>query len=326
MADPYKVVGGVGYHLQPNGSYVDPATGATLPGSPAITTPTTPTTSALTTTPRRSTSWIPPNQRTNPITVPWSPPKTATKLPVATYKPGTTTGTPTITPKSGNVTDYMNPYLDSVLKSGLADLDKSAAARRSAIGGEAFASGAFGDARHGIESAELTDDLLRARGDLTNQVKSQGFNSAMGFLDKDTDRQLQTMLANAGLEGQWFDRNLAALGQQHGFDQDAITNYQSFIDALMGYDQSDRDYTQQQNNLDYEDWLGEQGWDENRLNTVLSMLGLIPGQVGSSSTGSTSTPNNSAFNGIGAALAALFSGSGKNASLFGSGTGGGGSH
>ena len=66
-------------------------------------------------------------------------------------------------------------------------------------------------------------------------------------------------------------------------------------------------------NVNYEDWLSEAGWDENRLSTFLSFISGTPGQTGTTST--TSAPNNSWANMLGSALSGLKKTDGS--SLFG---------
>ena len=189
------------------------------------------------------------------------------------------------------VSAYQNPFEDQVLGSALKTLDDTGKKQRNALGTQAFSSGAFGDARHGVESAALTKDLSEVAADLTSRVKSEGFDKSMGWLNTDLDRQLNTSLSNAALENQWFGNQLDALQLGEQFNQNAITNSMSFADALLRMDQYDRDISQQGLNVDYEDWLAEQNWDENRLNNLLATIQGIPGQTGT--TSSSTSPNNS---------------------------------
>ena len=221
---------------------------------------------------------------------------------------------PTASPTSAPLVDaYKTPYTNDVLQPALRELGEMGQKRRNQLGTEAFSAGAYGDARHGVESASLTSDLAKAAGDLTASVNSDAWDKAMGWLNTDLDRQTSTAFNNANLENQWLQNQYAGLNMSSMLDQMGITNAQSFADALLGLDQYDRGNTQDALNANYEDWLAEAGWDENRLNTFLGFISGTPGQTGTSTT--TSSPNNSWANLLGSALSGLKKSDGT--SLFG---------
>lgn len=229
------------------------------------------------------------------------PPSAATPAPTDIPGVPSVPGVPAA-PAQPSIADYMSPYTDSVLQSALKNLDKVGAQRRGQLGSEAFASGAYGDARHGVEDASLTTDLAIAAGDLTSSINADAFDKAMGWNNTDIDRQLGIQLDNANLQGQYLDRG-------NSIYQNALTNGSSYADALLGLDQYDQSQTQEQLNADYEDWLAQQGYDQNQLSQFLNTINGVPGQSGSS----TSTPNNS----WAAMLAAALGGLGGGASIFG---------
>lgn len=234
---------------------------------------------------------------------PPKPPLTGTPPPS-----GGTPGLPTVpgvpaAPAQPSIADYMSPYTDSVLQSALKNLKDVGTQRRNQLGSEAFASGAYGDARHGVEDASLTTDLASAAGDLTSSINADAFDKAMGWNNTDIDRQLGIQLDNANLQGQYIDRG-------NSIYQNALTNGSSYADALLGLDQYDQSQTQEQLNADYEDWLASQGYDQNQLSQFLNTINGVPGQSGSS----TSTPNNQWASLLAAALGGL---GGGGASIFG---------
>lgn len=198
---------------------------------------------------------------------------------------------------------YKSPYTNDVLQPALRELGEVGQKRRNQLGTEAFSAGAYGDARHGVESADLTADLAKAAGDLTASVNSDAWDKAMGWLNTDLDRQTSTAFNNANLEQGWFDRQLAGMNFSSMLDQMGMTNAQSFADALLGLDQYDRGISQDQLNVDYQDWLDKSGYDANQLSQFLGFVSGTPGQTGSSS--STTSPNNSWANMLGAALSGL---------------------
>lgn len=180
---------------------------------------------------------------------------------------------PTATPL---VDAYKSPYTGDVLGSALKKLNEQGQQRRNQLGTEAFGAGAYGDARHGVESASLTKDLASAAGDLTASVNSDAWDKAMGWLNTDLDRQVSTARDNANLEQNWFNNQMAGMNFESLLGQTNLSNAQSFTDALMGLDQYDRGVLQDQLNTNYSDWLEGRDYDKNRLSDYLGMITGTP--------------------------------------------------
>jgi hypothetical protein len=173
---------------------------------------------------------------------------------------------------------YKSPYTTDVLGSALTQLNKAGQQRRNQLGSEAFSAGAYGDARHGVEGAQLTDDLTRAAGDLTASVNADSWDKAMGWLNTDLDRQTSTAFNNAALDQGWYDRQLAGLTTASNLENTALTNGKSMVDAWLGLDQYDRGQTQDQLNVDYDTWLEKTGYDKKQLSDYLSLISGTPAQ------------------------------------------------
>lgn len=202
------------------------------------------------------------------------------------------------------VSAYKNPFDQNVLDAAIRDIGDATTRRRNQLGTEAFSAGAFGDARHGIESAQLTEDALKTIGDFSGKLNREGYESAMGWLNTDLDRQTNTAFQNAMLDQNWLNNQIGLLNLGSNFDQLGLANASSFADALMALDQYDRDITQQGLNIQFEDWLAQQGWDANQVN---QLLGVLTAQPQATQTTSTS-PNNQWANLLGSALGSLFGG------------------
>lgn len=220
--------------------------------------------------------------------------------------PVPTTATTTAPPL---VSAYKNPYDSAVLDTAVKSIGDATKQRRNQLGTEAFGAGAFGDGRHGVESATLTDDMTRAIGDLTGQVNSAGFDKSMGWMGEDLDRQMTAGFNNAQLDNQWFQNQMQALTLGNNLEQGSLANGMSLADAMMGLDEYDRGWMQQDKNVEYEDFLAKTGWDDNRLNQFLSVISGVPGQTGTSS--STSSPNNSWASTLAASLSGVKDSSGR---------------
>lgn len=222
-----------------------------------------------------------------------------------------TTVAPSIQTKpSVDVGSYMSPYTDDVLGSALKTLNDTATNRRNQLGTAAFQSGAFGDARHGIEDGKITDDLMKQATDITAGVKSDAFDKAMGWMNTDIDRQLGVDTTNANLDNTWFQNQLAAMGLGEQFRQNDITNNQQLADALLGLDQYDRNWQQQIDNTNYADWIEQRDWDKTNLTQLIQLLSGTPGATPPSTSPS---PDNSwasmpasALSGLGGSGGGLF--------------------
>lgn len=217
--------------------------------------------------------------------------------------PGMPAVMPAVKKPAQPVDAYMSPYTDDVISSALKNLNDVGTQRRNALGADAFASGAYGDARHGVEDANLTKDMADSAGALTAGLKGDAFDKSMGWLNTDLDRQTNIGFQNAALDNQYFQNQLAMMGFN-------LNQGQNYGDALMGLDQYDRGNNQQQDNVNYQDWLDKRNWDSTKLSEFLSSINGTPGQVGSSST----SPDNSWASLIGSALGGL---QGNGGGLFG---------
>tara|TARA_R110000737_G_scaffold340221_2_gene362910 strand:+ start:6844 stop:7998 length:1155 start_codon:yes stop_codon:yes gene_type:complete len=212
------------------------------------------------------------------------------------------------TSSANTANDYLNPYLGEVLDNSIDRINEQGDRTRNALGTQAFSAGAYGDARHGVEGAALSKDISENIGNLSAQMHAQGYESAMGYLNTDLDRQANIAFQNAGLQSNWIDQNanLAASGNQFGLNDISATS--NWLDTLSGVDQYDRNWTQNGLNSDYEDFWNRSNWDQQQVTGLLNTINAIPGQTGSYSSSSGSVPDNSAFAGIGSFLQSALGG------------------
>lgn len=229
---------------------------------------------------------------------------------------------------------FTNPQTDNILDAALRNLGDQGAKARNRLGTDAFSSGAYGDARHGVESGMLDKELATAAGDLTANIKGGAFDKAMSYLDRDVDREnanfgtgmsflgndldrtIGAEFQNAQLDNQWFQNQLSSMGLGDSIYNNNLRNGMSYADALLGLDQYDRGIEQDELNVDFDDWTSMRNWDADKLS---EFLGFINGTPGGSTTTSTS-PNNSWASLMGAALGNINTDGGP---LFGRGNVGG---
>lgn len=109
-----------------------------------------------------------------------------------------------------NIDRYMNPYIQNVERQAMSRLDDQRLLSQSANADQAAASGAFGGSRHGIREALTDAETSRSMGELSANLRNQGFNTASGLAMQDFDRRMQADLANqqAGLNNAQFGANV----------------------------------------------------------------------------------------------------------------------
>ena len=106
------------------------------------------------------------------------PERAGAKYTPLTQEAGSKFGATAFDPSTG-VSSYMSPYLSAVKDVTMSEIDREAAKARSAQSARAAASGAFGGARHGIESAELDRGILEKKAQALANLNQQGYTQAL---------------------------------------------------------------------------------------------------------------------------------------------------
>ncbi len=95
--------------------------------------------------------------------------------------------------------DFMSPYQKDIIDVTLQDFDKQAALQRNQIGQQAMTAGAFGGARHGVQSAEYQSQSDLNRAALQAKMLQQGFGQAQQAAQTAFGQQQQLAQAQQGL-------------------------------------------------------------------------------------------------------------------------------
>jgi hypothetical protein len=122
---------------------------------------------------------------------------------------------------------YRNPWENEVVARTADAIQRQTAMQQGQIGAMATGAGAFGGSRHGIVEAQTNAAAQRSIGDLSAQLRSQGFNTAAALAGSDLDRRLTGAGGLLGTAG-----SLGALGgQQFGMGQQVQANQR--LDGLQ---------------------------------------------------------------------------------------------
>lgn len=103
----------------------------------------------------------------------------------------------------GDVSAYMNPYIQNVEDAALSRLQGATQQAVNRIGDQAVQARAFGGSRQGIAEGVALGEAARSAGELSANLRSQGFTQAANLMQADQQRALQAQMANqqAGLTG-----------------------------------------------------------------------------------------------------------------------------
>lgn len=164
-----------------------------------------------------------------------------------------------------NVQDYMNPYIQNVENAALTNSNQAFQQNLNGISADAVSAGAFGGSRQGVSEGVAAAENARQMGDLSAQLRAQGYDTATQLMSSDADRAMQ---------GQQMQQNAAAqLGQlaQAGSDMNAKN---TTLAATLGEQQ--RQVDQQSLQEQYAKWQDAQQADLRGLNLRLAAVGATP--------------------------------------------------
>ena len=111
----------------------------------------------------------------------------------------------------GQIAQYMNPYVQSVVKSTSDLLNQQEQQQQSGQTGNAINSGAFGGDRAGIAAANLAGQQELSRGNVLSGVLNTGYNTALSTAQQQQGFDLSQQQANLARMGQ-AGTQLAGLG------------------------------------------------------------------------------------------------------------------
>jgi len=199
----------------------------------------------------------------------------------------------------GNIGAYMNPYIENVENAALSRLQGATQTAVNRIGDQALAARAFGGSRQGIAEGVALGEAARSAGELSANLRSQGFGQAAQLLQTDQQRALQAQLANqqAGLAG--AQQRLSAAGQLADLSGEYQRSRQ--LDAALLENIGQQRQAQQQAALDeaYRRFQEQQNYPIEMLNLRLGATSATP--YSTTSTGTQFVPRGNAFlQGLGA--------------------------
>lgn len=125
-------------------------------------------------------------------------------------------------PISSNMSPYMNQYVMQALAPQLQQMNIANAATDARTNAQATGSGAFGDARTGIEQSNNSFLQNTAREGLIGNAYNSAFNTAIGAGAQDSSNQLAAANANAGYGETALNRSLGGATALEGLQNQQL--------------------------------------------------------------------------------------------------------
>ena len=196
------------------------------------------------------------------------------------------------------MSQYMNPYTDEVIGNAQNDIFRQNQMQQQANRAGAASAGAFGGSRHGVVEGLTNEASSRAIGDISSQLRSQGFNMAGQFANQDIGNQMGA--ASGMLQAGQGAANIGTTGFNMGQAINQDMSQQGMLQQLL-----------QQQVLDQGSGMF-QGFASQPLNLLNMRSAAASGSpLNAAVTQSTTSTSNPGLLGFLSAGAGLMSGMGK---------------
>lgn len=214
-------------------------------------------------------------------------------------------GAPAQNVQAGTIADNMSPYMNQYVMQALApqlhQMDINNANDMARVNSSATSSGAFGDARAGLEASNTAFGQNVAREGLIGNAYNAAFNTAIGAGAQDVSNKLSADNANAGYMESALGRGLGGAQALQGLQTQQI-GAQTSANAL-----NQQTTAQQQADLtaQYQNWLQAQQSGLAALTGANQTVAAGANAMPASKTETESKPDNSGL-ALGGALLSAF--------------------
>jgi hypothetical protein len=167
--------------------------------------------------------------------------------------------------KAGNVKDYMNPYVDTVVDRSIDNAERSGRIAQRGITQDATNKRAFGGSRQAIQQAVQGAETTRGIGDLSAKLYSDAYDKGTEAQRADWGRQFSNIKGQEALAN---DQIGAAKAAQAGLAND----YFQMLSAGKMKEDKEREKLEET----YKKFLEKRDWDKNQLTWLAGLLGITP--------------------------------------------------
>lgn len=175
-------------------------------------------------------------------------------------------GTRNVLNNGPDVGAFMNPFIGNVVDTTMQDMNRARQMTMNDIGAQATSSGAFGGSRHGVAEAESNRNFYDKMGQTTANLYNTGFNTALTAAQNQQGVKLNAAGQMGTLSNLGFGYGTQLANAQNTMGAEEQKMMQALIDAAKGQ------------------YGGATGAPNNALNTILTALGAMPGNQGTTTT------------------------------------------
>jgi len=208
-----------------------------------------------------------------------------------------------------DISAYMNPYLSEVENRAVANAQRALKGSLADIGSKAARSGAFGGSRQGILEGVATAEAARNVGDLSAQLRQQGYNTAAGLAQSDINRQFEAARANqlAGMNAQQLNQAAGLTANQQRMAAAGLLGSLATREQTAAMDQATalNQVGLQQQALEHARLQDQYSRFMEQLNHPREMLNLRLAAVGATPYGQSSTQTRTGFQSTSPALSGI---------------------
>lgn len=191
-----------------------------------------------------------------------------------------------------NVQDYMNPFTESVIDATFNRLDKEYKKQAQANRDRALQQGAFGNDRRLVQDAVLQAENLDRKQAAAANLYNQAYGQGMNLLQGDIARATQADMVNQR-SAQQIDRDNIARQVQSGMM--GLQDQANQLSRFAGVGDAQQRFAQALLDQDVADFYEEKNYPIQGINLLNSVLGTMPMQ---STTTSTGTPGSGGAAGV----------------------------
>jgi hypothetical protein len=203
---------------------------------------------------------------------------------------------------TATIQDYMNPYLQASLDPTLQAIARQGEAARKTIDASATMSGAFGDARQGVESANQMRDENTLVGNTVGQAYNNAFNTAAGLRSQDIANAINTQNANAGYNEQALQRGATGASDLTNLDKYDTGRQVDLAHALEAQGATEQATNQAADTAAFNEFMRQQGYGPQMIQLMSQILAASPGNKATDVNATTTAPDNSGFGILGSLL------------------------
>jgi hypothetical protein len=194
---------------------------------------------------------------------------------------------------ASTIQDYMNPYIEAALAPQLQAIARQGDADRKRLNASATFSGAFGDARHGVEASNQSRDENILSSNTIGQGYNTAFNTAAGLRGTDIANAINTQNLTAQNREAALTRGAAGATDLLNLDKYNTGRTVDLANALETQGTKEQANNQAQLDANFQEFMRRQGYGPDMIKLFTSVLAGTPHDT--SQVATTQAPDNSGY-------------------------------